>query len=190
MTTHDAYCIGKYWLKGNFREDIQSRSECTHCGVVESMDHILTQCESPGQKVIWDLAERLWEKNNLGWRRPLTGNIICCSLTEFKTEDGKHILGANCLWRILVSESAHLIWKLRCKRVIRNENTPFTEEEIRNRWYKMLDIHLETDCYMTKPSYEKKRCENQDSNPKVDGYPQERGLSPQKLDRDKWGFSG
>ena len=86
----------------------------------------------------------------------ITGNIICCSLTEFKTEDGKRILGANHLWRILVSESAHLIWKLRCKRVKRNENTPFTEEEIRNRWYKMLDIRLEIDCYMTKPSYDKK----------------------------------
>ncbi|KAF8232888.1 hypothetical protein L208DRAFT_1559624 [Tricholoma matsutake] len=28
------------------------------------------------------------------------------------------------LWRILISKSAHLIWKLCCERVIRNKNNP------------------------------------------------------------------
>ena len=42
MTAHDAYRIGKYWLKENFREEIQNRCECPYCGIPETMDHILT----------------------------------------------------------------------------------------------------------------------------------------------------
>ena len=50
MATHDAYQISNYWLKENFREEIQNRSECVHCCVSETMNHILTQCITPGQK--------------------------------------------------------------------------------------------------------------------------------------------
>jgi len=98
----------------------------------------------------------MWLRKNLEWRQPWIGNIISCTLTEFTTSDGKCTPGANRLWRILISKSAHLIWKLRCERVIRNENTPYTSEEIRNKWYKMMDERLETDCRMTMPRYGKK----------------------------------
>jgi hypothetical protein len=37
--------------------------------------------------------------------------------------------------------------------VIRNENVPYTEEEIRNKWYKMMDNRLEIDCRMTNLKY-------------------------------------
>lgn len=113
MAAHDAYRIGKYWLKEILRKELQNRSECTYCGVPETMDHILTRCESPGQKEVWELAEQMWARKSLEWRQPWLGNIISCALTEFQTDDGKRLPGANRLWRILISESAHLIWKLR-----------------------------------------------------------------------------
>jgi len=59
MTTHNAYRIGEYWLKENFHEEIQDRCNCMHYGVPETMDHILSQCETPGQKEIWELAEQM-----------------------------------------------------------------------------------------------------------------------------------
>ena len=40
-----------------------------------------------------------------------------------------------------------------CERVIRNENTPYTQEEVRNRWYKIMDNRLEIDCHMTNLRY-------------------------------------
>ncbi|KAF8231482.1 hypothetical protein L208DRAFT_1398821, partial [Tricholoma matsutake] len=95
-------------------------------------------------------------QKNLEWCQPWLGNIISCALTEFKKSDGKHTSGSNRLWRILVSELAHLIWKLHCERVIKYENTPYIPEEISNRWHKMINARLETNCSMTNHRYEKK----------------------------------
>ncbi|KAF8239803.1 hypothetical protein L208DRAFT_1235773 [Tricholoma matsutake] len=156
MTAHDADRVGKYWLKEIFQEEIQNRCECPHCEVPKTMDHILTQCETPGQKVIWELAEQMWTQKDLEWHQPWLGNIVSCALTEFKKNNGIHTPGANRFRRILVSESAHLIWKLLCKRVIKHENTPYTPEEISNRWYKMMNVRLKTDCSLTSPRYGKK----------------------------------
>ena len=98
----------------------------------------------------------MWVQKNLEWRQPWIGNIISCALTKFTTNDGKRTPGADQLWRILISESAHLIWRIRCERVIKNDNNPYVPEEIRNRWYKMIDNRLEIDCHMTSPRFGKK----------------------------------
>jgi hypothetical protein len=45
---------------------------------------------------------------------------------------------------------------LHCERVIKHGNTPYITEEISNRWYKMMDIWLETDCNLTNTRYGKK----------------------------------
>jgi ribonuclease HI len=57
---HDAHRAGKYWLNIPECED---RANCVHCGAVESLEHILLECPSPGQSEIWKLAEELWTKN-------------------------------------------------------------------------------------------------------------------------------
>ncbi|KAJ4490420.1 hypothetical protein J3R30DRAFT_3277339, partial [Lentinula aciculospora] len=56
----------------------------------------------------------------------------------------------------LVIQSAHLIWSLRCERVIRNEGRNFTENEIRYRWVKKVNDLLELDRNMMHRKYEKK----------------------------------
>lgn len=70
-------------LRPGYSEEMQSRHERKHCGVMETIDHLLSECEAPGQSQIWALAESLWRKK---------GNVAR-------------------LYRILVSESAHLIWR-------------------------------------------------------------------------------
>ena len=116
-----------------------------HCDVTETMNYILTQCGTPGQKEIWELDKQMWTQKNLEWRQPWIGSIISCGLAEFSTSDGKRNFGADRLWRIVISESAHQIWKMRGERVIRNESTPYTQE-VRNKWYKIMDDRLEIDC--------------------------------------------
>ncbi|KAJ7039976.1 hypothetical protein C8F04DRAFT_948886, partial [Mycena alexandri] len=47
---HRAHHIGKYWLHIPQNEE---RATCTYCpGVMESLDHILLKCQSPGQTEI------------------------------------------------------------------------------------------------------------------------------------------
>ncbi|KAF9495500.1 hypothetical protein BDN71DRAFT_1391246, partial [Pleurotus eryngii] len=61
------------------------------------------------------------------------------------------------LWRILVSKSAYLIWKLRYKRVIQNENTPFSIQEVNNWWLAVINSKLELNCDMTDETLEKRK---------------------------------
>jgi hypothetical protein len=62
MSFHDAYMVGSNWLRPGFAPEYQERSECKSCHKTETMEHILTECEAPGQKEIWALAEAMWSK--------------------------------------------------------------------------------------------------------------------------------
>jgi ribonuclease HI len=97
---------------------MKERAECQHCGTIESMEHILSQCEIPGQKEVWDLAKELWTKRNPNWPWPGIGTIISAGLANFKNEEGKMKPGEARLYRILMAESAHLVWKIRCERLM------------------------------------------------------------------------
>ena len=58
---HDAFKIGKFWENvPNF----EHRGTCAHCDVEESMEHILTQCDTPGRTIVWALADELWRKRS------------------------------------------------------------------------------------------------------------------------------
>jgi len=56
------------------------------------------------------------------------------------------------LFTILVLESAHLIWKLRCSWIIENggdlSKLP-TKDEIHNRWVKSINLRLNFDKLQT-----------------------------------------
>ncbi len=56
MLLHDGYVVGWHWKHIN---GCTERIECQQCSIEESMDHILTQCEAPGQKEIWERAQQL-----------------------------------------------------------------------------------------------------------------------------------
>ncbi|KAJ6571550.1 hypothetical protein B0H19DRAFT_937362, partial [Mycena capillaripes] len=64
--------------------------------------------------------------------------------------------GTSRLYRIIVSESAHLIWRLRNERQIQGKD-PASEREIFSRWKSCLNIRLALACQMTnKHRYAKK----------------------------------
>ncbi|THU99868.1 hypothetical protein K435DRAFT_623869, partial [Dendrothele bispora CBS 962.96] len=62
MLIHDAYMTGSHWLRPTFGEELQERATCHHDGHLETMEHILTECDSPGQALIWELVESMWQR--------------------------------------------------------------------------------------------------------------------------------
>ncbi|KAF9028758.1 hypothetical protein BDZ89DRAFT_1252330 [Hymenopellis radicata] len=116
MTMHEGYKVGKYWL---MTQNNQDRAICTRCGVTESMEHILFECEFPGQKEIWEIASEVW-KNKTGEELNVTFGTVVEGVTK---------RGRSRLRRILISELAHLIWKIRNARVCDGGN-PATIPEL------------------------------------------------------------
>ncbi len=155
MTMHNAYRIGEKWL--HFAPQFHDRAYCTQCnGCVENMEHILTECSSPGQKEIWELTRQLLETRDIPWHPPKLAHILACASPIFKSPNGHRDKGKEQFFRIVVSSAAQTIWNARCERVIQRENMPFTSEEIRNRWRKKINSRLELDCLMTRDRFGKK----------------------------------
>ncbi|EPS93199.1 hypothetical protein FOMPIDRAFT_1136670 [Fomitopsis schrenkii] len=149
-TMHDAHRCGAFWTKIPRYED---RGTCQVCHVEDSIGHILTQCQAPGQSIIWRLTEKLWRRKNLAWPGVTLEAILSAPLRTW-TKDGekKKQEGATRLWRILLTESAFLIWKIRCERVIGHdddENWTHTRKEIENRWMAAITARMRADVTST-----------------------------------------
>lgn len=110
MVIHEGYTLGDQWKHFKGFED---RGPCKRCGVPESMEHILTKCDENGQEIVWNLVSQLWEMRTKTEMRPLIGEIMVCGLIKKGPTPDKTDAGTSRLYRILISESAHLIWRLR-----------------------------------------------------------------------------
>jgi hypothetical protein len=132
---HATQKIGEFWAHIPGYED---RQHCSTCGTTETMDHILTQCTANPVRLIWALARTHWPHEDTPWPEISLGIILGCrSITiptphprENQRRQETNHSGKNRLLQILISESAHLIWALRCERVIRQKT--HTNNEIRN----------------------------------------------------------
>ncbi|KAH9927952.1 uncharacterized protein BXZ73DRAFT_48567, partial [Epithele typhae] len=158
MATHDAYMIGTKWLRPNMSPEQRDRATCKKCGSIETMDHILFECEAKGRKEIWKLLDKAWRASGGRRLKPSWGTIIAAGNAEIKMRNGKKNHDAEKRWAILISESAYLVWKLRCERVIANNGDEFSNKEIENRWYATIDRRLTLDRRVaTLTESEKKR---------------------------------
>jgi len=132
MLAHEAYRVRDYWLRMN-NLAYQWRGYCQHCeSKTETLEHILTECTTPGQKESWGLAEQLWKLRHKTWLMPGPAAIIACTQAHFPDRNGTPTPGDTRLYQILVTETAHLIWKIRCQRVIEGNNIPKLQTEIHN----------------------------------------------------------
>ncbi|KAJ7927141.1 hypothetical protein B0H13DRAFT_1599011 [Mycena leptocephala] len=75
---------------------------------------------------------------------PLMGEIMACGLIKKGNLPGKTDAGTTRLYRIVITESAH-IWRLQNERVL-NGKGPSTITEIRNRWLHALNMRIGIDC--------------------------------------------
>jgi ribonuclease HI/exonuclease III len=144
---HEAYKIGAFWAN---IPNYEHRQICQLCGTIESLDHILTSCESRPRQIIWNLAKQAWPHNEQQWPEIAIGSILgvgCLKIKRAQTRQRDQVdktdRGATRLLHILISESAHLIWVLRCERVI--GDTSHNDSEIRSRWLKMINARLTED---------------------------------------------
>jgi len=144
---HDTFKIGDYW---SHIQAVAERRFCTTCGVIESMSHILTHCRSHPTQLIWRLAKETWPHNNIPWPETDLGTILGCSCLNTpqannQEQNPRSALerGASRLLLILLSESAFLIWVLRCERVIQEKD--HTPQEIRSRWLRAINTRLTDD---------------------------------------------
>ncbi|KAJ7260320.1 hypothetical protein B0H12DRAFT_1014115, partial [Mycena haematopus] len=142
---HNAHRVGDYW---KHIPECEDRATCQECGETEDLEHILVTCESPGTNIIWEAAKKLWLEKESTWPEISLGTVLGCGLMDFKDEEGKQRPGAKRLYRILVSEPAYMIWKLRNDRVISRAGAPLTEMEIINKWLLNLNQRLQQDVVL------------------------------------------
>ncbi|KAJ7815790.1 ribonuclease H-like protein [Mycena olivaceomarginata] len=146
---HQGYKCGTHWRN---IPGYEQWATCTSCQVDDTMEHILLECNAPGQSVIWKVCKDLWLKKHPHFPILKIGTILGCSLAEFKNSKGKLDREASRLFRILVTESAYLVWSLRCERVISRGNDPskyHSEIEIHNRWLSRINYRLKMDQLLT-----------------------------------------
>ncbi|KAL6303159.1 hypothetical protein BKA93DRAFT_818149 [Sparassis latifolia] len=150
---HNALHCGSFWDK---IPNYEHRSLCPVCDTLESIEHILCECSASGQQIIWNLTRQLWGKKDPRWYPPSLGTILGCGTVAFRSEQGKIRLGATRLYRILMSEAAYLIWKLRCEQRISKEDDKsqwHAPAEITNRWKYAINKRLQLDCAMTRTHF-------------------------------------
>ena len=101
------------------------------------MDHILFSCTIEGREQIWEMAERLYElpmkiDKRLSWIAPSEALLRGLSSVKLKTTEGKYNKQATERYKLIVSETAWLLWKCRNERVIcQKEIQP---SQIRGSW--------------------------------------------------------
>lgn len=146
---HETQKIGNFW---SHIPGYEERQNCTTCQVPESMAHILTHCRATPVRAIWNLAREHWPHENPQWPNITLGMILGCgsivriSHPEPNNEENqgrRTETGAVRLLQILITESAHLIWVLRCERVIQQKNHSISE--IKNRWVTNINKRLTED---------------------------------------------
>ena len=129
---HGTQKVGKYWrhIPNNEYHEL-----CTTCGITESMDHILIHCRATPRRIIWQLTEALWPHAHIPWPEITlstllgSGTITPPDNNPQEDQDDRNsrtriarVRGACHLLQILLSEGTHLIWVLRCERVIKDTN--------------------------------------------------------------------
>ncbi|KAH9027322.1 hypothetical protein EDB85DRAFT_1868421 [Lactarius pseudohatsudake] len=118
------------------------------------MEHILIACETNAVRIAWDLAKKLWPHEDIPWPELSVGAILgsgCLSpkndapLNEEDRRKDAHLehKAATRLLQITISETAHLIWVLRCERVI--QELQHSPREIKARWLKAINRRLTDD---------------------------------------------
>ncbi|KAK0438285.1 hypothetical protein EV421DRAFT_1891991 [Armillaria borealis] len=146
--------IGTFWEW--LGPQYSKRGECPGCGVTETMEHILLECTVAGQASLWGVAKQLWEKTGHDWIMPTYGVVLGATLIQIKMPEGGVDLAATRLYHILMTETVHMIWKIRCQRRIqRGDDTPekwHTDDEIQNMWIDVMNKRLPIDRLLVNSS--------------------------------------
>ncbi|KAF8545957.1 ribonuclease H-like protein [Imleria badia] len=143
--------VGEFWAN---IPNYEMRAICSHCrDTTESLAHILTECDIGENAIVWELTKHVWPETARNWTTPTIGHILGCgSLTPDTTNEqgisSSRQRGITRLKCILLSESAYLIWTLRCDRVIGNHTS--THAAITTKWKNTITARLDIDHRLAK----------------------------------------
>ncbi|KAI0353111.1 ribonuclease H-like protein [Trametes cingulata] len=146
---HGALRVGPFW------ENIpgyEHRAVCRQCGCVESVEHILAECDAPGQGALWRLTRGALAKRRIYLPEMTAGLALGAHLLVYRDDRGSQRAGATRLARIMVTETTYLVWVLRCQRVVGWADEPdkvHTEREVANRWLAAMNRRLKMDALLT-----------------------------------------
>ncbi|KAJ7911321.1 hypothetical protein B0H13DRAFT_1614752, partial [Mycena leptocephala] len=143
---HSAHRIGAFW---KHIPECEERAICQFCNELEDLEHILLKCKHPGQELVWKLAKDLWLRKNPVWPDLSLGSALGCGLATILDEKGRTLPGASRLYRILISESIYVIWKIRNDSVIGQGGEPVPDNKIHNKWLHAINLRLKFDCVLT-----------------------------------------
>ena len=150
---HKAYIIGDKWI-GIL--NYKGRVKCLICRRIESMQHILLECKNNIHTLIWKKAKELWPHGQHQWPNITMGTILDIESIALQEENEPNdrvntqsikMRGQTRLLQILVSEASHLIWVIRCERVIHGKE--HTEQRVIDRWTNKINKHLTIDKITT-----------------------------------------
>ncbi|KZV84160.1 hypothetical protein EXIGLDRAFT_624704, partial [Exidia glandulosa HHB12029] len=146
---HSGHKIGGYFV--HMPAPWCDYAVCPLCDTTEDLQHILFACTSREREIIWQLASDFTTDRLQPWPILDLGSVLGCMLLEFSPDD-KPNNGLTRAMRIIISESAFLIWKIRCERRIEHEddldNSP-SKEEITGRWHAAINARISHDRHLT-----------------------------------------
>ena len=138
--------IGQFW--DNIPQHAH-KSHCASCNASpESLDHILIDCDNDAVTTVWSIARQTWPSSFGPWPDVQLSLILGCGSIALPLEDDESLThtGPSRLLRILISESAHLIWVLRCERTI--QGLHHSTNTIKSRWLNKIDHRLNLDRHI------------------------------------------
>ncbi|KAI0708428.1 ribonuclease H-like protein [Earliella scabrosa] len=153
---HDALRVGRFW------ENIpgyEQRAICATCGVTESLEHILLECSAPGQREVWNLVWAAVRERGLPQIPLSLGAILGAPLLSIAEMLEKKVKAADRFYQTIVLVSAHLIWCLRCERVIQWAGEPERRHlavEIERKWKRIVERRVIMDLARTSGRFGKR----------------------------------
>ena len=147
----------------------------------------LTSCKARPRELALTLANDLWKRRCNSPLPHRLGDILGCGLAEFR-RNNEPDKGKNRLYRILVSETAYLIWKMRNERRIRDEDSPgreASEREISGRWTPHRGPGPDKQCEIRQESLVRETGQEH-----MERMPQQQRGAPNRLVQTQGGFSG
>ena len=106
---HGIYRLGAFWTH---IPGLKCRVECPICKKYDTLEHIISECKSVERITIQRQANQLWRQRHTKDLPVSEGAILGGGLANFKNEDRNPDTGKNCLYRIIITELAQLIWVL------------------------------------------------------------------------------
>ena len=65
----------------------EKRGECTTCGTIEDMNHIILNCGEAAVNIVWEQTKTFWPHDEAQWPELNIGTIMGCACLKVKWEN-------------------------------------------------------------------------------------------------------